>query len=352
MGASRIEWTDATWNPITGCSHAGSPGCDHCYAQRMANRLRGRCGYPSDDPFRVTFHPDRLDEPLRWKKPRRIFVDSMGDLFHEDVPTAWLDQVFGIFTACRALANLERHIFLLLTKRPERARDYLASRPPREHLVAWSEAAHSIVTIGDGNVTLLEAVQAYCWAHWDKDGYAKSEPAEWSAIDTFWPLPNVWLGVTVEDGPAKHRLDVLRSIPAAVRFISAEPLLADLAYLNLSDGIHWVIVGGETGPGARPMHPDWARSVRDQCQGAGVPFFFKSWGEWAPCGDALTSGPDVEHALCRCGAFGAIPPEQECTDCGADDHWELMDRCGKKRAGRRMGGREWNEWPETEKETP
>jgi len=222
---TKIEWATETWNPITGCTPI-SEGCKNCYAKRMAQRLAGRFGYPADDPFRVTLHPDKLDQPLRWKKPRRVFVCSMGDLFHEDVLEEWIDQVYEV------IANTPQHTFQILTKRPERMARY---------------------------IRIMSAA-----------------------------LPNVWLGVTAENQEqADKRIPVLLQIPAAVRFVSVEPMLeavviGDLlgdAYSSMhggfAPGIDWVICGAETGSGARPMELDWARDLRDQCVSAEVPFFFK-----------------------------------------------------------------------------
>jgi len=248
---TKIPWCDETWNPVTGCTPI-SEGCDHCYAERMAKRLAGRCGYPKDDPFRPgVFHPDNLDVPLHWKKPRRIFVCSMGDLFHEGVSGDYLDNVLEVVAAC------PHHVFMVLTKRAYRIEEALYSnRPPfppcRE--------------LGGGDY-----------------------------------LPNLWLGVTPENQKrADEQIPELLKILAAVHFVSFEPLLSAvdvtpylpeanpqpqdyesqrefLARLGKQDKIQlaWVIVGAETGPGARPMDLDWARSIRDQCQEAGVPFFFK-----------------------------------------------------------------------------
>jgi protein gp37 len=211
--ASRIEWTDATWNPVTGCSRT-SPGCDHCYAERMAARLQAMGNPRYADGFKLTLHWDKIGEPLKWRQSRRVFVNSMSDLFHEDVPAQFIDAVFATMTAAT------RHEFQVLTKR--------ARRLP---LIAPS--------------------------------------LSWTA--------NVWLGVSIENKTYAWRADYLREVPAAVRFLSVEPLIGPAGQLDL-DGIDWVIVGGESGPGARPMHPDWARDVRDQCRAAGVAFFFKQWG--------------------------------------------------------------------------
>jgi protein gp37 len=210
---SAIEWTDATWNPVTGCTKV-SPGCKHCYAERLAARLQAMGNQRYRNGFAVTLHPDQVDLPLRWAQPRRIFVNSMSDLVHEAVPEAFIARVFAV------MARAPRHIFQVLTKRADRAAE-LAPRLP-------------------------------------------------------WP-PNVWQGVSVETARYTGRIERLRRIPAAVRFLSVEPLLGPIPALPL-DGIDWVIVGGESGPRHRPLDPVWARDIRDQCVRAHVPFFFKQWG--------------------------------------------------------------------------
>jgi protein gp37 len=204
---SRIEWTDATWNPVTGCT-AVSSGCVNCYARRMAQRFHGPNG------FDVTLHPEKLDLPRHWMKPRRVFVNSMGDLFHENVPGVFVEAVFQVMNECL------HHTFQVLTKRPERM---VAIAP----LLAWT--------------------------------------------------PNIWAGVTVENQDAIHRIAYLRQTPAYVRFLSCEPLLSSIVLPRL-DGIHWIIAGGETGSGARPMRDEWAASLRDRATEAGIPFFFKGHG--------------------------------------------------------------------------
>jgi protein gp37 len=210
---SRIEWTQATWNPITGCTKI-SPGCKHCYAERMAKRLQAM-GVPQyRDGFRPTLHPEVLNLPLRHRKPRTFFVNSMSDLFHKNVPLAFIQQVFGI------MESAPQHTFQVLTKRPEIA------------------------------------------AHF--------------APDLPWP-DNVWLGTSIESAMYTHRIKTLATIPAAIRFLSVEPLLGPIPQLPL-EGIHWVIVGGESGPGARPMQEEWVTAIRDHCLAKGVPFFFKQWG--------------------------------------------------------------------------
>ena len=325
MSPTRIEWTDETWNPVTGCTPV-SPGCDHCYARRMATtRLRGRRGYPADDPFRVALHPDRLAQPLRWRKPRRVFTCSMGDLFHEAVPDSTIDRVFAV------MALAPQHQFQVLTKRATRARDVLSAVQKRKEGMADAWIEH----VGPYMGPTKDDVEAWCRTHgvsvperarrvhiinrWLHADYAErtvhAERGGW----TGWPLPNVLLGVTAEDQPrADERIPLLLDCPAAVRFVSIEPMLGavDLTWLPSGQpfelpqgdrcqamqnalrrprehapgetvlvpakpGLDWVIVGGETGPGARPMHPQWVRDIRDHCVANGVPFFFKQWGEWA-----------------------------------------------------------------------
>jgi len=215
---SAIEWTDSTWNPVRGCTKV-SPGCKHCYAETFAERWRGIPGHPYEHGFDLKLVPQKLEEPLRWARPRRIFVNSMSDLFHEGVPDSYIDRVF------RVMELADWHTFQILTKRHERLASFARAR-----------AAES--TIGR----------------------------------------HIWLGVSVED--RRHglpRLEALRDVPAVVRFLSIEPLLEDLGPLDLG-GIAWVIVGGESGPGARPMDPRWVTAIRDQCAGDRVPFFFKQWG--------------------------------------------------------------------------
>lgn len=320
--ASKIEWTDETWNPVTGCTPV-SEGCANCYAKRMAKRLHGRCGYPeTPHQFDVTLHPDRLDQPLRWKKPRTIFVCSMGDLFHEEVPFDFIDKVFAVAALC------PQHTFQVLTKRPERMKEYLSDFDFRIDQIT-------------GHILDLSG------AVW---GDARSEQPglqRWYQLADPLPLPNVWLGVTAENqATADERIPLLLQCPAAVRFVSVEPLLSmidirpwleilhrdeidvPIPYPDNDDPwIHpldWVIVGGETGPGARPMDLNWARSVRDQCVAAGVPFFLKSLGEWS-----------LEKPFPACG-------------------YDIIDgktwwRVGKKYNGRLLDEMEWGEIPEIQK---
>jgi protein gp37 len=210
---SHIEWTEATWNPVTGCSKI-SQGCKNCYAERLALRLQ-RMGAPRyKNGFKVTLHPDILHLPKTWKKSRLIFVNSMSDLFHKDVPDAYISQIFQTMKDC------PQHTFQVLTKRSSR----------------------------------LAAI----------------------ASKLTWP-PNLWMGVSVEDAKTVYRIDDLRIVPAAIRFLSVEPLIGPLGKINLS-GVHWVIVGGESGPRARKMEREWVDAVLTQCRAASIPFFFKQWG--------------------------------------------------------------------------
>lgn len=212
-----IEWTEATWNPVRGCTKI-SPGCKHCYAQTFAERWRGIPGHPYEQGFDLRLVPEKLEEPLSWTKPRRIFVNSMSDLFHESVPEEFIRRVFEV------MEEATWHTFQILTKRSARVRE-LAPRLP-------------------------------------------------------WP-PNVWQGVSVENARYTFRIGDLQQVAAAVRFLSIEPLLAPIPSLPL-DGISWVIVGGESGPKHRPLDPAWVREIRDQCVAARVPFFFKQWGGRTP----------------------------------------------------------------------
>jgi protein gp37 len=251
-----IEWTKvpgyrgATWNPVRGCTKI-SPGCKHCYAETFAERFRGVAGHPYEQGFDLRLVPEKLDEPLRKKNPRAYFVNSMSDLHQDGVPMDFLRVAYAV------MQDAPRHIFMVLTKRAEKmAADLLALRKA-------TAATRNMWT---------ESVQKE-----DRpflpNGAELRRPFAENVI-----LQNVWLGVSVEDRKyGLPRIDILRETPAAVRFLSVEPLLEDLGPLDLR-GIHWVIVGGESGPGARPPDIEWIRSIRDQCAEQGVPFFFKQWG--------------------------------------------------------------------------
>lgn len=356
MADTRIEWASKVWNPVVGCSLA-SPGCTNCYAMRMAWRLQNMASRPDGagnfhlDHYegtvqqsnggpvwtgKVNVAPDDvLLAPLHRKKPTDYFVNSMSDLFHPAVPFEVVDRVFAV------MALTPQHTYKILTKRSERMRSYFKDLRHRDGLCA----SMSIV--------------------WD---VAQDIAIEFGMLDRYQPtvcvLPNVWLGVSVEDQRrADERIPDLLATPAAVRFISAEPLLGpinlrhrcengdEISTTNwlhgtwqIIDGDHmrcgnlfdkakldWVIVGGESGPGARPMHPDWARSLRDQCAAANVPFLFKQWGEWAPGLSGHSIAPD-----------GSSPGPELWNH--VDTAW--VNRIGKKRAGRLLDGVEHNGMPE------
>jgi protein gp37 len=318
---SKIEWTDASWPVTVGCDHI-SAGCDHCYAATLASGRLSRqpayAGLAEHGRFNGTVRclPERLDWPQRWRKPRRIFVCSMSDLFHQSVPDTFIARVFAV------MAGNSRHTFQVLTKRHDRMRSFVRG------CQQW-----------DGYITHNgEAPAAY-----GGTGVIVGRPESW-------PLPNVWLGVSAEDQKwAEIRVHALLSTPAAVRWVSAEPLLGPIDLRNLKarngaliDALHgdvkapdgtiyaacpgsvsWVVAGGESGAGARPMHPDWARSLRDQCRDARVPYLFKQWGS---------------HRWVAHSAW------DEATQCWTDDGVEPQ-RVSKKLAGRELDGRTWDEYP-------
>ena len=382
MGATTgIEWTDATWNPIRGCSRV-SEGCRNCYAESVAHRFSGP-GQPCEGLTKiVNGHPtwsgevrfveNHLLDPLKWRagvplydattgkacgrdpnRPRRIFVNSMSDLFHENVPDEWIDKIFAVMALC------PQHTFQVLTKRPERMLKYLADPAVQDRV------AGAISPFDLESVVRLES--------YADRSHLRGADGVLVSVFSRWPFPNVWLGVSVEDqATADKRIPLLLQTPAAVRFVSAEPLLGPLELddIVVKDGpgewhfscldddgsieddtdfhgamVDWIICGGESGPGARPMHPGWALGLRDQCVTAGVPFFFKQWGEWSPVerrddlparpwmvrdGDALllADGSTVDYDECG-GVSDALP----------------MRRVGKKSAGAMLDGREWREFP-------
>lgn len=354
---TKIEWTEASWNVVVGCSKI-SPGCDNCYAERMANRLAGMASTgpiylpviknqkPHGWNGKTAFSESALTKPLHWKKPRMIFVCSMGDLFHESIPFEWIDKVFAVMALC------PQHTFQVLTKRSKRMLEFFDSLNQDDQY--------------RGKILNLDAIE----------------------VDENWPLPNVWLGVTAEDQQrADERIPDLLKCPAVKRFVSCEPLLSEInlgnvrlpntkprgwdgreggyPYLNCLTGreysvmvgndtnykLDWVICGGESGPGARPMHPDWARNLRDQCKSAGVPYFMKQWGEWA--------ATEYDPADCLYRDSSTLQPTCLHT------HWQypkgeyhiwgdrafregdpISVKCGKKKAGYLLDGKEYKEMPE------
>jgi protein gp37 len=266
MGDTKIEWTERTWNPIRGCSIV-SPGCTNCYAMKQAHRFSGE-GQAYEGLTKLTkggpvwtgavkMAPDHLKDPLRWRRPSRIFVNSMSDLFHEALPDEFIDMVFAV------MAGAHDHTFQVLTKRPERMRAYLQQVSAEKDMQRWISAAEEMNLPGD--------------------------VIGWIEREADWPLPNVWLGVSVEDqARADERIPLLLETPAAVRWLSCEPLLGPVSFEgrwvpyeisaiheNWLKRLGWIVVGGESGPGARPMDLDWARSLRAQCAAIGVPFFMK-----------------------------------------------------------------------------
>ncbi|RDV06392.1 phage Gp37/Gp68 family protein [Sphingorhabdus pulchriflava] len=355
---TKIEWTEATWNPITGCS-VYSAGCTNCYAMKLAGtRLRhhpSRAGLTIDTKAgpvwngQVRFNEDWLTQPLQWKRPRMIFVCAHADLFHEAVPDEWIDRIFAVMALC------PQHTFQVLTKRSDRMRAYM----------------HGFTCDGARRFNVADAAGRMME---DGDG-------AWSTVaaNTDWPLPNVWLGVSVENqATADERIPDLLATPAAVRWLSCEPLLGPVDFNEVpaergrasrpifgplsgycrrhfprydckcSDQrpkIDWVVVGGESGNDARPMHPDWARSLRDQCEAAGTPFFFKQWGNWAP-GEIAGEHLDPEKA-----AKGASFYNDRWHDCWSEPEMHVDDepdvyRVGKKAAGRQLDGKLHDGMPE------
>lgn len=322
-GKTEIEWTQATWNPTKGCDRV-SPGCDHCYAMTMAKRLKGMgsAEYQQDGDSRTSGpgflaheSPADMDWPLHKRKPLRIFVNSMSDLFHASISDDFIVRVFAV------MAATPRHTYQILTKRHARMRSLLSSE-------------------------LFQAKLGMAYV------FGADVPDD-APVPLTWPLPNVWLGVSVENQQwADIRIPALIETPAAVRFLSCEPLLGplDLHLVEQEDhdgGTHpihgpwadlnWVIVGGESGPGARLMQLDWAQDIRDQCVGAGVPFLFKQWGAWEPTNI---------HSV----GYVSDPAEQQ-GESYEDERYpgygwrRLYRRVGKKAAGRELDGRTWDEYP-------
>lgn len=334
---SKIEWTDLTWNATRGCSRVSS-GCDNCYAMRQARR-QDRPGGAYEGLTRIGKHgvdwsgnarlvPSQLDLPLRWKTPKRIFVDSMSDLFHESLSNEEIAAVFGVMTAAR------QHTFQVLTKRVERASEWFEwlsdecldpERDPPPGVVCGIYAANYGADI------------------------------DYLGIGASWPRPNIWIGASTEDQETyDDRRGFLQACPAAVRFLSLEPLLGPI---NLASGdpgeerrlmIDWVIAGGESGHGARPMHPCWARSIADQCLGARIPFFFKQWGSWKPLMGERPRRGDLW--VFPKGGFEAWDPSRHANIAGtARAYGEpspiIMRRLGKKSDNRKLDGQLFEAFP-------
>jgi protein gp37 len=327
--STKIEWTNVTWNPVVGCNKV-SDGCKNCYAEVMHKRQRGMNPEKYSRPFLDGAFPHEasLELPLHWKKPRMVFVNSMSDLFHENVPFEFIDKVFAV------MQKAEQHIFQILTKRPERALEY------------------------------------YQWQFHNRPDRKCLRP------------DNVWIGTSVENQKtADERIPYLLQIPAAVRWLSCEPLLGEVDLKNIkvnaditnypnilnvfngwienntSEGvgaisqtgkIKWVVCGGESGNGARPMHPDWARKLRDDCIAAGVPFFFKQWGEWCPSGVfKFSDRRKMKHLAVGKDGKNLIITGDNYKHISHTMH-KVMVKAGKHKSGRLLDGVEWNEWPENQ----
>jgi len=343
--ATKIEWTNATWNPLRGCSKV-SPGCENCYAIRTAARFNGAGqtyeGLTRTLPLNWTGEvrevPDHLDDPLRWKRPRLVFVNSMSDLFHESVSNEFIAAVFGVMAAA------PQHTFQILTKRAWRMADWFQ----------WATRRGLQGASMFPDDPLDWRIRQMCHVAARKAGVDMNADGRQNHGGP-WPLPNVWLGVSCEDQQrADERIPHLLETPTAVRFLSCEPLLGPIdlggvfghpvpvnGEINLTHWssrpfyrrfIHWVIVGGESGPSARPMHPDWVRSIRGQCGAAKVPFFFKQWGEFA-----------VRTAVPAPRTLVGVRWEEGMPDGVANEI--VMYRVGKATAGRLLDGREWSEFP-------
>lgn len=308
---SRIEWTGRTWNPVTGCDRI-SEGCEHCYALTLARRLKamGQPNYQTDgDPrtsgpgFGVAVHDDALQIPMRRQIPTVWFVNSMSDLFHAKVPAEFIARVWWV------MATTPQHTYQILTKRPQRMARLLGPGGAVTEACADAEPLWLTPPIRD-------------------------ELGTYNGDHELFPAPNVWLGTSIELNRHVGRADALRATPAAVRFLSCEPLLGPLPDLDLT-GIDWVIVGGESGPGSRPMHPQWARDIRDRCTDAGVPFFFKQWGDWKPTDSGthiVTIDGDVSERQHRGSLWCGQPA--------------MVGRLGKGRAGRVLDGEIQDAMPE------
>lgn len=344
-----IEWADATWNPVIGCAKV-SPGCDRCYAIRTAHRMQAHPNPKVSVPYagtesggqwtgRVNLVADRLLMPLRWRRPRRIFVNAQSDLFHDQVPDTYIAEVFAVMAAA------PRHTFQVLTKRHARMRSLLSSAD-------WP--------------VLLQNARDNLGSEWDAAWDDYPVPADFASV-----LPNVWLGVSTENQQwADIRIPALLDTPAAVRWISAEPLLGPITLrhmdIDLRDfyqidaltgrntdmgrpcadvaSLDWVVAGGESGPGARPMHPDWVRGLRDQCAAAGVPFLFKQWGAWAP--EQGLNYPEGNGRRLHYARTYLRPDGTAAVFGDGAGPGTCLERVGKKAAGRHLDGRIWDQYPE------
>lgn len=388
--SSTIEWTDATWQPITGCAIV-SPGCTNCYAMKLAGtRLRnlpsrkGLTVQTKAGPVwngKVRLNEEWLTQPLKWRRPRKIFVCAHGDLFAEGVPDEWIDRVFAVMALC------PQHTFQVLTKRPARMREWFEERwqpTPAQRIEcpglpafdmpaqAEGDDRHERVYQAAGEFLDLDTVSD---RFWNPDGSRK-----WPG----WPLPNVWLGVSAEDQRrADERVPDLLATPAAVRFVSAEPLLGPIDFglhrgwcracgeitsgsidghsmdpaspcfageTTLDAMLHWIIVGGESGRGARPMHPDWARQIRDACAVAGVAYLFKQWGAYQH-GSTMGQAPSLDRIVFNDGRMLTDVTMPACKAEDRENGWqgrapEMMALVGKKTAGRLLDGVEHNGFPE------
>lgn len=322
-GGTKIEWADETWNPIVGCSRV-SVGCDNCYAvptvhRGMAEQHRGLTvhteGEGTDWTGEVRVVDKRMDVPLRWTRPRRIFVNSLSDLFHPGLDDVSIARVFAVMSLA------PQHTFQVLTKRPQRMRDLL-TRGDVHTAVTGRPRKRSLATLVD-----LE-----------RQKIAGSDPG-----DFYWPLQNVWLGVSIESNQYAWRANWLRDTPAAVRWVSAEPLLGPLDQLDLT-GIDWVVAGGESGPGSRPMASDWARELRDRCTGSldatdpRPAFLFKQWGDWR-------TQHGAGETLPARWVWVNVETGETATDRRVGGRWVRAYRYGKVEAGRSLDGRTWDEYP-------
>jgi protein gp37 len=376
---TKIEWTDETWNPVTGCTKV-SQGCKNCYAERLWPKVEGARvkrdgGQPR--PFTtVSMHPDRLEAPLHWRTPRQVFVNSMSDLFHEDVPDEFIDKVFAVMGTCTW------HTFQILTKRPERMLAWFGERwqaqPEEQQRFLHERIAEAVKEFRpnfppfkynpngeDRFDQVFGALDDLDFCTDSDNDHLYTADGKSNLMAGGWPLKNVWLGVSAEDqATADERIPLLLHTPAAVRFVSYEPALGPVNFnvasaiggwpvnvvqrgpnglFNAMSQLDWIIAGGESGPHARPAHPDWLRSSRDQCAAAGVPFFFKQWGNWIHEAQMLSDGSNVvdRYLIDEDGHAGAI------------HDWDIRDgepasysiRIPKSAAGRTLDGRTHDEYP-------